>query len=163
VDALPPPPPAHVTISLGVLELFPPAVVTVTSEISLPHRFSLALSSGYGTRDVDQNGSTIGTTAAWLGMLCPRWYVLGRFEDGLHVGWTFAYARAVNGPVALERDLLPPPGFSSGPMVGYKARFPWHLSFGFELGVVHDFWIPTEATGVSWVSLWGDLQVGVTL
>jgi hypothetical protein len=156
MDSLPPPP-AHVTISVGVLELFPPAVVTATSEIALPHRFSLALGSGLGQRALAPSGNTL----AWEGMIAPRWYVLGRFEDGLHVGWAVAYARAAQGPVA--GDLLPPPGLSTGPLVGYKARFPWHLSIGFELGLVHDLWVPREGGDIPWISFWGDLQLGVTL
>ncbi len=157
MDALPPPPPPHVTLSLGVLELFPPAVATITSEIALPHRFSLALSSGFGARELTSGD----TTTAWHAMIAPRWYGIGRFEDGLYLGWAFAYARAVDGPVS--GDLLPPPGFSTGPLLGYKARLPWHLSAGFDLGVVHDLWVPAEGGGVPWVSFWGDLQLGVTL
>jgi hypothetical protein len=147
---------------VGALELFPPGVATVTSEIALPRRFSLALGTGYGARSIDVNGSNAGTAASFIAMVAPRWYLLGRFEEGLHVGWSFAYARAVSGPLAV--DLLPPPGLSSGPTFGYKARFPWHVSLGFDLGLVHDFWIASEAgQNVPWVYFCGDLQVGVTL
>jgi hypothetical protein len=155
MDAAPPPRP-HATISVGAVALIPPALATVTSEIALPNRFSLAISSGLGVRALAGQG----TTAAGHAMLAPRWYVAGDFETGLHVGWAVDYARAVQGPLA--GDLLPPPGFSTGPLVGLKERLPWHLSAAGEVVLMHDIWVPREQGRVPWVSFGGDLQLGVT-
>ena len=146
----------RVTLSVGVLELFPPTTVALTTELPLGRRVSIAALTGFGVRSLAGGGSTTG----WTAMLTPRVYVLGRVAEGLHVDATLAYARAVEGP--LQGDLQPPAGVSVGPVVGYETRpFPSPLVLGIEVGVLHALWSAPEAGGVPWLQPWGDITAGL--
>jgi len=146
----------HATLSVGLLELFPPTTVALTTELPLGRRVSIAGMTGFGVRSLSGGGSTTG----WTAMLTPRWYVLGRVAEGLHVDVTLAYARAVEGP--LQGDLQPPAGVSVGPVVGYETRpFPGPLVLGIEVGLLHALWAAPEGGGVPWLQPWGDVTAGL--
>ena len=146
----------HATLSVGLLELFPPTTVALTTELALGRHVSVAGMTGFGVRSLSGGGSTTG----WAAMLSPRWYVLGRVAEGLHVDVTLAYARAVEGP--LQGDLQPPAGVSAGPVVGYETRpFPGPLVLGAELGLLHVLWAAPEGGGVPWLQPWGDVTAGL--
>jgi hypothetical protein len=147
---------ARVTISVGLLELFPPSTVSLITEVALGRRWSVAAATGFGLRSLDGGGTSTG----WTATLAPRWYVLGHVAEGLHVGWTLTYARAVEG--ALQGDLQPPAGASTGPVVGYETTpFPAPLVLGVELGILHAVWLAPEAGAVSWLVPSGDVTAGV--
>jgi hypothetical protein len=146
----------HATLSVGLLELFPPTTVALTTELALGRRVSIAGMTGFGVRSLSGGGSTTG----WTAMLTPRWYILGRVAEGLHVDVTLAYARAVEGP--LQGDLQPPAGVSTGPVAGYETRpFPGPLVLGIEVGLLHALWSAPEGGGVPWVQPWGDVTAGL--
>jgi hypothetical protein len=146
----------HATLSVGLLELFPPTTVALTTELPLGRHVSIAGMTGFGVRSLSGGGSTTG----WAAMLTPRWYVLGRVAEGLHVDVTLAYARAVDGP--LQGDLQPPAGVSTGPVAGYETRpFPGPLVLGIEVGLLHALWSAPEGGGVPWLQPWGDVTAGL--
>lgn len=143
-------------LSVGLLELFPPTTVALTSELPLGRRVSVAATTGLGVRSLAGGGSTTG----WTAMLRPRWYMLGRVTEGLHVDIALAYARAVEGPI--QGDLQPPAGLSTGPVAGYETRpFPGPLVLGIELGLLHAVWSAPEGGGVPWLQPWGDVTAGL--
>jgi hypothetical protein len=144
-------------VSLGLLELFPPTTVGLTTELTLGRRVSLAGMTGLGVRTLSGGGSTLG----WSAMLAPRWYVLGHVAEGLHVDAAVAYARAVEAP--LQGDLQPPAGLSVGPVAGYETRpFPGPLVLGIAFGLLHAVWLAPEAGVVPWLQPWGDLTAGLS-
>jgi hypothetical protein len=144
------------TLSVGLLELFPPTTVALTTELPLGRRIALAATTAYGVRSLSGGGSTTG----WAGMLAPRFYALGRVAEGLHVDVAFAYARAVEGPI--QGDLQPPAGFSVGPVAGYETRpFPGPLVLGIAVGLLHPLWNAPEGGGVPWLQPWGDVTAGL--
>ena len=146
----------HATLSVGLLELFPPTTVALTTELALGRRVSIAGMTGFGVRSLSGGGSTTG----WTAMLTPRWYILGRVAEGLHVDVTLAYARAVDGP--LQGDLQPPAGVSTGPVAGYETRpFPGPLVLGIEVGLLHALLSALESGGVPWLQPWGDVTAGL--
>ncbi len=158
------PPPLRHQVSLFVDVtglIFAGPTVRPALDLRLARKWSLEMSIGLGTRSTfASNQTSLGHQLAWDAAVRPRYYFLGNFDEGIHVGGALTFAR-VAGAGLSQQDLAEPPiGLSFGPTVGFKSTFFPLISVDIEIGALFRVVTPASAYQPSIVVPYAAFMIG---
>lgn len=136
-------------------------IVRPTIDLRLGHKWSLSMAIGLGSRAVfDANERTIGRRLAWDAAIRPRYFLLGDFDQGVHIGAATTFAR-VSGRMLTDQDFIEPPvGLWIGPTIGFKTTLLPLIDVDIEAGALFRLVAPSTSIDSSTVVPYGALLIG---
>jgi hypothetical protein len=103
---------------------------------------------------------TIDLRLAWDAAIRPRYFLLGDFDQGVHIGAATTFARVSGRMLTAQGFIEPPVGLWIGPTIGFKTTFLPLIDVDIEAGALFRLVAPSTSIDSSIVVPYGALLIG---
>lgn len=159
----PSPPPRHViSVLIDVTGWsFSSPMVRPAVDLRLSRKWALEMSVGLGSATTfSADGKRAGDHLSWDAAVRPRYFLLGDFEQGFHVGGAVTFGRVTGGDLSQQELAEPPAGLSIGPTIGFQSTLFPLITLDVEVGPLFRVVTPQSAYQPSLVVPYAAFMIG---